>query len=1138
MQVALIDLSFEPIFAWDWERGIIEWNVGCERHYGFKRSEVLGKNGHELLAAKHPISLRRFLTRLESDGHWIGEIRHTAKDGRELIVESRQQVIVQNGRQAVLEINRDITERRSGASTIDDTERKRIEKTLQESEESYRILAASASDAIIRISENSIIDFVNEGASRIFGYSHEEMIGQPLTMLMPQEMRSEHSSGFDRYLRTGVRNLNWESVQVPARHKDGYNFPVEISFGEYDQSEKRFFIGIARDVSARKKAEGILERYRLLSERSDDIIWFSRPDGSIVDVNRAAVETYGYTRDEFLNMSVRELRHPSERGELRKQFEKANSGSIRFETLHLCKDGTEVPVEVNATGAEFGDERLIMAIVRNITERKNADEALRKSEELFSRFMQYLPGLAWIKDPDGRYIYANDAAERAFRTSRKDLYGKTDEEVFPLNVASQFKENDWKVINKEAGVQTIETLEHDDRILHHSIVSKFPIFDSNGRPGMIGGMAIDITDRVQAEKALRESEERRKLAQEAGNVGIFDWDMISGNTYWSETMWSIYGKTASTLDPGESFWSTHIHESDRERVKNNIDQVLDIGDEFRDEFRIVMPDGSIRWIEARAAVSRDSTGTATRMYGVNTDITQRKEAEEKIRLSDNQLRLVTNALPALISYVDKNRYYRFANQSFTDLFGVPSEEIIGKRPRDIFGADAYRVLKPFIDKTLSGEKCTFETVLNLKGIGDKFVHVSYIPDVGADGTVYGYYGLTHDLTDLKRSKDLLRSSEERVGLMMENLKDYAIFSLDNDGLINSWNKGAESIFGYSHEEIIGRSHELLFTADDVANAVPQNEMVTSRAKSRASDERWLMRKDGSRFFAHGVMTPLHVGKAISGYAKIVSDLTEKKRHAEELQQAHDELEIRVKERTKELADLNAALVQEMQDREIAEKQRVALLRRLVSSQEFERRRIARDLHDQMGQRLTALRLKIASLHEISPDSDQFKPRVERLQEIAERLDSEVSFLAWELRPTTLDDLGLLDAVAAFVNQWSLHYEIPADFHSAGLPKDRLDREIETHLYRITQEALNNIVKHAEAKHVTVLLEGRDQSVILIIEDDGIGFDTSKKRVSNVSGKGLGLVGMSERATLIGGELEMESSPGKGTTIYVRVPRSR
>ncbi|MEP6787180.1 MAG: PAS domain S-box protein [Acidobacteriota bacterium] len=981
---------------------------------------------------------------------------------------------------------------------------------------------------------------MNRAAENLLGWTFGEIRGRNMHDVAHHHypdgrpFPAEECAGLE-VLRERRTLTNHEDVFI---RKDGTFFDVIYSSSPLNSVSGNVIglVVVFRDITERKKARGLLERYRILSEKSGDIIWFMRLDGSFVDVNHAAVETYGYTRDEFLQMSVRDLRHPNEVAEFQNQLDSARGAGTHFETVHMSKDGTLIPVEVKANSSDFGGERLIMAIVRDITERKRADEALRKSEELFSRFMQHLPGLAWVKEVDGRYVYANDAAERTFGTPRERLYGELDANLFSPDVAEAFVANDQRALAEGTGVQSVETLEHKDGALHHSIVSKFPIFGPDGTVQFIGGMAIDITDQMRAEEALRESEERLQLAQRAGNVAIFDWNIATGKTHMSENIGLLYGEMPQDTPPGEPFWNKYLHINDLGRVKRRLGKALRPGgNEFRDEFRIVGRDGSTRWIEAIARISRDASGAATRMYGVNMDITARREAEEKVRLSENQLKLVTNAIPALISYVDNTEHYRFVNQKFTEWFKMSTDEIIGKGPRDVFGARAYKVLKPHINAALSGQNFAFETVLDYEKIGRRYVHVSYIADVGADGTVYGYYGLTQDLTDLKHSEDLLRSSEERLGLMMDSFTEYAIFSMDVDGRIDSWNKAAEVIFGYSHDEILGRSSDILFTSEDIARGVPATELRTAKKKGRSSYEGWHLKKDGIGFFASAEMMPLYVGDELTGYAKIASDLTEKKRRSEELQRAHDELELRVKERTRELAASNSALVQEMGEREVAERQKIDLLRRLVTSQEFERRRIARDLHDTLGQRLTALRLKIASLGEISTGHTEIAARVGRLQEIAQQLDSEVSFLAWELRPSALDDLGLRDAVGAFVDEWSRHYEISADFHSAGLANERLDRDAETHLYRITQEALNNIVKHAQANHVTVMLERRNDSVILVVEDDGKGFDPVEKAGSADSEKSLGLIGMSERAALVGGEVEIESARGKGTTIYVRVP---
>jgi signal transduction histidine kinase len=146
----------------------------------------------------------------------------------------------------------------------------------------------------------------------------------------------------------------------------------------------------------------------------------------------------------------------------------------------------------------------------------------------------------------------------------------------------------------------------------------------------------------------------------------------------------------------------------------------------------------------------------------------------------------------------------------------------------------------------------------------------------------------------------------------------------------------------------------------------------------------------------------------------------------------------------------------------------------------------------------------------------------------------VDFLAWELRPAALDDLGLDAALRTFVREWSEHFKVSADYHGMDSEAPRLAPEVETNLYRILQEALQNVHKHAGATHVSVILERGDGRVLLIVEDNGRGYDPDAEEAAGTH-KGMGLTNMRERAALVGGELEIESSPGSGATIYVRVP---
>ena len=260
-----------------------------------------------------------------------------------------------------------------------------------------------------------------------------------------------------------------------------------------------------------------------------------------------------------------------------------------------------------------------------------------------------------------------------------------------------------------------------------------------------------------------------------------------------------------------------------------------------------------------------------------------------------------------------------------------------------------------------------------------------------------------------------------------------------------------------------------------------------------------------------------------GFAKIARDLTHQQDAAQGLTDAHAALEVRVGERTRELAA-------EVKSHQTSQLHVVNLLRKVVTAQEDERGRIARNLHDQLGQRLTALRLSLERLQDATSGRPRAEDELAKIMTLVQSIDSEVSFLAWELRPAVLDHLGLAVALPRYVHEWAEHYGIEVKYQGDAFEPEAMSREAEIALYRIAQEALTNVAKHAHANRVDVLLESRDGAVTLVIEDDGVGFEPENTTFRE---RGIGLVGMRERAGLIGAEFELEASAGEGTSVFVR-----
>ncbi len=335
---------------------------------------------------------------------------------------------------------------------------------------------------------------------------------------------------------------------------------------------------------------------------------------------------------------------------------------------------------------------------------------------------------------------------------------------------------------------------------------------------------------------------------------------------------------------------------------------------------------------------------------------------------------------------------------------------------------------------------------------------------------------------------------------------------------------------------------------------------------------------------HGIQDYLIKGQAYGRQtSRAIRYAIERRQMEAALQKERDQLEVRIQERTAELLAANRALHSEITRRQEAETAHLQVLRRLNEAEETERSRISRELHDRLGQDLTAMKLGLRWLEKQCPFVSNAQPpseagsaqtgqerlaaelrarlgqnpqslalalqmleqqcpfaqdaqkSVARLEQLTDGLMRDIHRLAWELHPAVLDDLGLESALRRYTEDWSEASRVPVDMHVQGVEGQRLPLELETTLFRVTQEALTNVARHANARRVSVLLERRPSLVSLILEDDGAGFDATDAFKTSGAGSKLGLLGMRERVALAGGILDLESRPGAGTTVFVRVP---
>jgi PAS domain S-box-containing protein len=430
----------------------------------------------------------------------------------------------------------------------------------------------------------------------------------------------------------------------------------------------------------------------------------------------------------------------------------------------------------------------------------------------------------------------------------------------------------------------------------------------------------------------------------------------------------------------------------------------------------------------------------------------------------------------------------FANPAAVRLLGASDGgDLVGRTAVDLFDPST----RTRVDEAIRSVTAGLQTCVVEAQVGSLHVEVTAVLlDIDEREVELA----VRDISERRRAESLLRESEERLTLAFEGAQEGVWdWNFQTGAVVYSprWKR----MLGYAEDEIEPHvsAWERILHPDDMGRAKHVHDAVLGGASTYEGEFR-LKHKEGH--YIHVLSRGFPVRNEEGRVVRIVGthfDLTA--RRQAEAERAHTEL-----------------------------------LARLVFAHEDERRRIAREMHDQFGEQLTALSTRIRMLKDACAEPSDVRTHVNALERVAQQLDRDVDHLVWELRPTALDDLGLRAALTNYVQDWSKRVGIAADLHTSGLLDERLSSEVETTLYRIAQEALTNVAKHARAARVDVILERRPDYVLLIVEDDGVGFDAAAGHGT----EGFGLAGMQERASLVGATLEIESSPENGTTILVRM----
>lgn len=1050
---------------------------------------------------------------------------------------------------------------------------RRVETLLQERVAEFRTLVENATDPIFRYDRECRRVYVNPAVERISGIPAAKLLGKTPTAaeLIPSADSVKIQQSIERVLKTGKP----ETIEVSYIAPDGGELFFQNAhvpeFGADGSVESVLSIG--RDITSRKQFERVLQEHLELEQRQSKFFnvvpgYFytleRRTDGSfaITFASPGIAEIYGVSAEAVMkDFSVFDrINHPDDLGMIIREAEESGRNltpyHLEYRIVHPVRgvrwiEAHSLPQRMPGGGTRWD------GFMHDITERKRIEADLETEKMRLNAFFHALPNMAWIKDVEGKYLACNPVFETLFGAPEAEIIGKTDYDFVDADQAAFFRQKDAEAI--AAGVPTVNEewvcFAVDKRWALMEVV-KAPLRDAEGRIIGVLGLAQDITERKQAEITIRESEARYRassdllhsILESSPEVTTFALDgnyrYIGFNSRHKNMMRTLWGKDIAL---GTNMLDAIGGQAEREAAKRNFDCALS-GESFALEEYSGDAQSSREYWQNFWSPIRSDAGVIVGLTCFSLNISWRKRMEVELANSRNFLDKIINAVPASIFVKDRRRRFVMLNDACCRLFGQPREALLGKCDEDFFPPEEAAALRERDELVFaSGEISVSEDSVTGKNGETHYLYTTKLPFRSSDENIL-LVGVNLDITERKRH-ELERETTQKQ--LAEQHAQLQVYQNELENLVKE--RTAELVASNQHlrvqievrEQIENRLKRAVEFAEGVVNAipdmlfemdgtgrflnvwtqnpqllpVPKDELIGGNVSALLGDE--------AAEIVMGAINDAEINGTSFGKVIRISrprgdgwfELSVAKQSSPDLDDSHFLVlsrDITSRKNTEQ------ALLE-------SREQLSGLIAHREEVREEERKYIAREVHDELGQILSGLQLNISLLDfKFAASSPALHDYVQETMSLTDKAIQAVRHIASALRPVELD-MGIVAALKWQAERFGSHSGIQCEVR---IPDEEigLEEAQAIALFRIVQESLTNILRHAKADRVVISLVEDGDAYVLKVRDNGKGFDISKKKANS-----FGLVGIRERALMLGGTVSINSQRGKGTEIEVRVP---